>query len=154
MKNEKLITMHKRKLRLLVIKERIKKVRSLEHELRAIYHQQRGLGYIELKKPIRDGWYRTLALREDIAKHKKAYVYQEIIDKVEVRFWGREKKYADKAWKKYYHEQRHLYLRNNIRYLRKKAYLSLSTAAKRYFTRVRIKVNYKYRKVYICMLPK
>jgi len=145
---------NRRKLRLKVIEERIKKVRSLEQELDRINDELWNLGYTILEKPLRDGWYRTMVLRHDIAKHKKAHVYQEILNAVNIKFWGREKKYADRAMMRYFRNRNRLYYRNDIRYLDKKAYMSLSSAAKKYFFKAKIKINFRHLSVYISTLPK
>ncbi len=147
-------TNKRRNLRLKIIEERISTVRSLEKELGEIYFQLMHLGYTTLEKPLRDGWYRTLVLRQDISRHKNAHVFQEILDNVGLKFWGREKKYADRARKEYYRNNDHPYDRRDIRYINKKTFMSLSSAARKHFFLANIRINFKYNKVYICTLPK
>jgi len=151
---DRLITGTRREERKRVVENRIRRVRSLEQEMDIIYRQLRSLGYVKLEKPLRDGWYRTLALRQDISRHKNAHVFQEILDRLGEKFWGREKKYADRAWKKKYEHDRHLYRRPDIRYIRKRVYDKFSTAAKRHFIKVKLKLNYRYRIYYYCTLPR
>lgn len=147
-------TRERRKIRGEIITNRINKVRALERESNEIYEQIRGLGYTKLIPPLRDGWFRVLVLREDISRHKQAHVFQEILDRLGQKYWGREKKYADKAWRKNRQLYRHLYYRPDLPYIRKRVFLKMSRAAQKHFVRLRIKVNTRYRNVYICTLPR
>jgi len=137
-----------------IIEERIKKVLSLEKELQANHKAQFDLGYIVLDKPIRDGWFRTFELRPDIAKNKNAKIFQEILNAIVFKVWGREKKSADKNWSKYFKRTNDYYQRSGIKYLDDKEYAKLSSKAKKYFVTFKIKSLGRYRKVNFCTLPK
>ena len=137
-----------------VITERIKFVKQLKKELKQIEMAQRELGYIYLKKPIRDGWFKTLKLRADIARSKKSKVYEEILAAVVVEIWGREKKYADKNWDKYFRGNNCRIQRPGIKRLNKTEFAKLSSSAKKYFVQLKIKWNSYYWIRYSCRLPR
>lgn len=137
-----------------VITERIKLVNQLEKELQRVRKAQSELGYIELPKPIRDGWFKTFRLRKDISRSKKAKIYQEVLDAVLVEIWGREKKHADKKWKKYFNCHTKLFQRPGIRRLNEKDYNKLSSRAKKCFIKRRIKVYKGFSNTYACTIPK
>jgi len=100
-----------------ILLERIKRVRELETELDQISNATRNVSYIELTKPIREGWFRTLKLRPDISRSEKAPIYQEVLKAVSVDVWGRDKKYADRRWVKHFVGNNSRYLRPGIRRL-------------------------------------
>ncbi len=148
------MTKGNRKKRRELITDKIKFVRALESELYENYYQQAKLGYIVLDKPLRDGWYRTFTLRNDIRNHKKADVFLEILNKVVVKIWGREKKSSDKRWQHEFRKYNQYYQNPGIKYLREGEYAALSTAAKKFFVQINQKFNYRYTKKYYCVLPK
>jgi len=71
-----------------IIAERKKLVQKLEAELERIWTAKLTPQYIILPKPIRDGWFKTLRLRDDIKRSRKAKTYQEVLDAVVVDVWG------------------------------------------------------------------
>ena len=144
----------RRNKRRIIIEHRIKEVLSLEKELQVISNAESELGYIVLDKPIRDGWFRTFKLRSDILKQKQASVYQEVLDAIVVDIWGREKKYADKNWKKHFKRSDVYYQRPGIRYLSEKEFMKLTKKARSHFIHMNIKTYSRYQKVYLCDLPK
>lgn len=110
----------------MIIKERISLVKRLEKELDEINEAQRNLGYVVLDKPIRDGYYKTLKLRDDIARNKQAKYFEEILDAVKVEVWGREKKYADRNWKNYFKRSYYAYSSQGIKRLNVKEFNKMS----------------------------
>ena len=128
-------------------------VKALEKELRTIHHAQLGLGYHKLDKPIRNGWFRTFKLRADIQRNKNSKIYAEVLQAVMIEVWGREKKYADRNWKRYFSKESSWYLRPGIKYLTEEEFSKLSFRAKKCFTMERERMYYGYRKRYACSLP-
>ena len=136
------------------IESRIRMVNRLEKELQEINAAYQSLGYITLEKPLRNGWYKTLCLRSDILRSKKAKAYQEVLETVLVKVWGREKKHADKRWNKYFRSGYYNYQRPGIKRLSKKEYDKLSTRAKKCFVSIRVKRYSVYRTMYSCVIPR
>ena len=139
-----------------IIEERIKSVQQLKKELDKNQTAQCNLGYIILDKPIRDGWYRTLKLREDILKSKHAKVYQEVLDAVKVEIWGRDKKHADKNWSNYFRRTSFRfcrYPRQGIQCLGEKAFAKLSHKAKKEFRTFNKSFFFQKQSGYYCTLP-
>ena len=129
-------------------------VKKLEMELDQVHKAQSELGYMVLDKPLRDGWYKTYKLREDIKRTKLANVYQEVLDAVLIEIWGREKKYADRNWDLYFKNGCRNFQRPGIKRLSEREFLKLSSKAKKYFICFKIKTFRGYRNVYSCRLPK
>ena len=71
-----------------VIAKRIKIVRKLEAELSRLWKAKSNLGFIELLKPIRDGWIKRFRIREDILRSKDGEVLLEVLDAIVVEIWG------------------------------------------------------------------
>ena len=144
-----------RETRRATIEHRIRAVKKLEKELDDVWTARRNLGYIELKKPIRNGWFRTFVLRDDVARSKMAKTYQEVLDAVICEIWGREKKYADKNWKEFFRNA-HLYFfqRPGIKRLNSKKFDALSGKAKKCFRQIKIKEYSSYRTFYVCTIPR
>lgn len=97
-----------------------------ENKLREAKNNQ---GYIELEKPIPDGYVAEWKLREDITRRKDAHVYQEALDVCNRKVYSKKKDFKFKDWKtkKWY-----------IRYpemtpINKETYESLSASAKKMF---------------------
>ncbi|MDH7913813.1 hypothetical protein [Winogradskyella sp. SYSU M77433] len=81
------------------IKEkRQKEVRHLINRTWEIYLLIRELGYIELEKPIRHGWYKEIVITRKVERYKNKAAILEIYDKIEKYYWGRTKKEAEKKW--------------------------------------------------------
>ncbi len=137
-----------------IIAERIKFVSKLEKELKRIRKARSALGYLELPKPLRDGWYKTFRLRDDISRSKQAKAYQEVLDAVLIEIWGREKKHAHKNWNKFFNRHGQNYQRPGIRRLNEKEFNKLSSKAKKCFVKRRRKVYQGYKFIYACIIPK
>lgn len=138
-----------------LIEIRESEVKALEKEYHELYNAQQNLGYITLAKPLRNGWTKSLVLREDIAKRKDGNVLEEVLFACRYTIWGRDHSHVNKNWKRH--------LKNNlcivfpgIELLDYKDYNRLSHKAKRYF----IPVEYVwlrwvgYTRRYRCILPK
>ena len=137
-----------------VIAQRIKLVSQLEKELKQVHQAQSQLGYIVLDKPLRDGWIKTYRLRDDILRSKSAKVYKEVLNAVVQEIWGREKKYADKRWKKFFNKKSKDFQRPGIRRIYDKHFNKLSSKAKKCFVQRKRKVYKGYMNIYVCILPK
>ena len=137
-----------------VITQRMSMVKKLEKELEQIRIAQHNLGYIELDKPIRDGWFKSFRLRDDVARSKMAKVYQEVLDAVLQEIWGREKKHADKKWRKFFNRHHRNFQRPGVRRLGEKEYQNLSSKAQRCFIKRRRKGHRGYVNFYSCILPR
>lgn len=78
--------------------ERQKEVRRLKNRQWEIWKLQRDLGYIELKKPIRHGWYKEIIITEKVERYKNKAAILELYDKIERYYWGRTKEEAENKW--------------------------------------------------------
>lgn len=78
--------------------ERQKKVRRLQNRQWDIWKLQRELGYIELEKPIRHGWYKEIVITEKADRYKNKAAILEIYNKIERYYWGRTKEEAEIKW--------------------------------------------------------
>lgn len=88
--------------RLEIAEIRRKRVRAMEKELQRLFIAKRNQGFQMLEKPIKDGWFKHLALREDVTRRKDAQVFQEIIDRCGLEIWGSDKRQADKNWNRFH----------------------------------------------------
>ncbi|MEP5339134.1 MAG: hypothetical protein ABJL44_01590 [Algibacter sp.] len=79
-------------------KARQKEVRRLQHRQWEIWKLQRELGYIELKTPIRHGWYKEIIITQKADRYKNKAAILEIYNKIERYYWGRTKEEAEKKW--------------------------------------------------------
>ena len=143
-----------RDLRKKIIEERIKKVVSLEKELEKIQLAHSCLGNLMLDKPLRDGWFRTLIIKESILKSKNGKVYHEILEAVVKKVWGREKIDADKKWNVYFERSWRCYLPPGVRFLNEKEFQKLSSRAKKLFFARKRHSPRGYTKYYVCIIPK
>ena len=78
--------------------QRLKEFKRLEKECIALWKIKGNLGWYELEKPIRNGWYKQLTLRADISRRKDAWIFESVIKVAGMTAWGRDKKMADKIW--------------------------------------------------------
>lgn len=116
---------------------RLQEYRALDKELDELYEAQDNLGYYPLKKPIRHGWYKYLKLRDDVARRKDAYVFQNIIDVAGITIWGRKVEEVDQVWVKRNADHRRISL-PGIRKLDRKEFQKLIPKAQRYFEGIEI----------------
>ena len=78
--------------------QRQRVVRGLLRRQREIWKAQNNLGYIELKTPIRHGWYKEIIITENVDRYKNKSVILEIYNEIEKCFWGKTKEDAEKVW--------------------------------------------------------
>ncbi len=134
------------------IKEiRERTVRALKNEEYELWDAKRNLGYIELEKPLRHGWFTYLTLREDISRREDAAIFQEIIDKCTLNIWGSDKKHADKVWNARNRKNNKIQW-PGFKKLNHFQYSQLSPSAKKYFEPFSKKS--KYRGKYKCNVPR
>jgi len=137
------------------IEKRKKQVRAWKKELRKLYKAYNEQEYIKLEKPIRHGWYKHLILREDIARRKDAYIYQEILDRCGADIWGSTKKQADKNWDQY--NQRSVRWQfPGLEYLDAEKLVGMSPKARLWFEGYDWKWKFSsgYVKRYYCKVPR
>lgn len=110
------------------IKEiREKDVRRIWKRRSEIWKEMRGLGYIELKKPIRHGWFKEIIITHKVERYKNKAAILEVYDKIEKVFWGRTKEEAQKKW--LYQTSKHL------------IYKDFPTISKRQFNKLSFKAQ-------------
>ncbi|MFI1770642.1 hypothetical protein [Thalassobellus citreus] len=81
------------------IKEkREKEVRHIWKRRSEVWKEMQGLGYIELKKPVRHGWFKEIIITHKVERYKNKAAILEVYDKIEKFFWGRTKEEAQKKW--------------------------------------------------------
>ena len=116
--------------------KREKEVRAIYKQRQLIWEQQRILGYYELEKPIRHGWFKELIITENVDRYKNKKAILEVYQKLEKQFWGRTK---DKAIEKWQKEVSNYYIYKGLPTLSHKSFNKLSDKAKK------ICVAYQYR---------
>lgn len=114
------------------IEKRKSEVRKLRKEYRDLYEAKFNLGYLDLEKPIRHGWFKHLTLRDDIARRKDALVFREILEASGIDIWGLDKKHADKVWDKQSRKDDTVQF-PGIRKLHQKRYNKLSKKAQKWY---------------------
>ncbi|QTE22475.1 hypothetical protein [Polaribacter cellanae] len=78
--------------------KRLQEVRKIWKRQRQISEEIRNLGYLKLDKPIRNGWFKEIAITNKIELYKNKEAVLEVYAKVEKMFWGRTKEEAQKKW--------------------------------------------------------
>ncbi len=78
--------------------QRLKEVRSIQQRQWEISVEIRNLGYIELPKPIRHGWFKEIVITYNIDRYRNKKYILELFEVIEKRFWGSTKSKADKQW--------------------------------------------------------
>ena len=78
--------------------QRQREVRRLLNRQWEICKLQRKLGYIELEKPIRHGWYKEIIITEKADRYKNKAAILELYDIIERYYWGRTKEETEKKW--------------------------------------------------------
>lgn len=134
------------------IKEyREKEVRKLRKELQGLYRRHIDLGYRELEKPIRHGWFMELTIRRNIERYKFKPEIEEIVEKLERSFWGRTKEEAQKSW---HNAQSKYLIYKDVPTIGPKTYRKLSEKAKRHCTVFFYRIEKKWRRRYYVRIPK
>jgi len=70
-----------------------KQLIQLYKEEKALYQQQKNLGWEPLKPPVQKGWKRFFVLRDDVAKSKHAEFFQNILNKINTYDWSYRKNF-------------------------------------------------------------
>ena len=78
--------------------QKAKEVRNIQKRQREICKEIRNLGYIQLEKPIRHGWFKEIVITQNIDRYKNKDSILEIYKIIEKSFWGSTKEKADKKW--------------------------------------------------------
>ena len=131
---------------------RQKEVRRLRKRQSKIRTLNRDLGYIELDKPIRHGWYKEIIITEKADRYKNTPAILEIYDKTERYYWGRTKEKAEKKWLD--QTSKHL-IYNDFPTISKKQFNKLSFKAQCLCTAFQFRNNFKKLKIrFYIRLPK
>lgn len=134
-----------------LITERQSEVRSLQKEflqLRRAYYSRE---WIELDKPIRNGWSKHLKIKEAILDTKHGELYQAICDKVTLKVGGTLKEDCTKRWGRKLKKGRHIRL-PGICGITREELKKLPAAARKHFVYYVFSNRYHGGKVYMCML--
>lgn len=78
--------------------QRLKEIRRIRKRQRKIWEEKWGLGFIELKKPIRHGWFKEIIITHRVENYKNRVAIRELYDKIEKIFWGKTKEDAERKW--------------------------------------------------------
>ena len=78
--------------------QRDKEVRRIYKRFSQIHKENQALGYIELQKPIRHGWFKEIVITHKIERYKNEAAILEVFNCIEKIFWGRTKAEAQKKW--------------------------------------------------------
>lgn len=130
---------------------REKEIRSLEKERRKIWEAKVALGYAKLEKPIRHGWYKEIALTENVKRYKNQDAIQEVYAIVNQSFWGKTKLDCDRKWVK--QTSKYLIYRD-VPSISKKQFNRLSPKAQQLCTPFQFKLERKYRTRFYIRMPK
>ena len=106
-----------------------KEILRLKREWNEIWQAQRNQGWIELEKPIPNGWDAKYVLRDDISRSPYAEELQEVLDACMVPVWSRRKDFKFKEYK----SKKWSFKSPGLRKIDSKEYDKLSEKAKKYF---------------------
>lgn len=76
-----------------------KQLLKLYREERALYQQERDLGWEPLLPPVQKGWKRFFVLRDDVARSKQAEFYENILQKINTTLLSYRKDFMKKKRK-------------------------------------------------------
>lgn len=107
--------------------KRQKEIRRIRKRQRQIWAEKRALGFIELRKPIRHGWFKEIVITHRVENYKNRAAIREVYDKVEKIFWGKTKEEAERKW---LHETSKYLINKEIPTISRKQYNRLSHKAK------------------------
>ena len=108
--------------------QRAKEVRRLWKRRHKIYQEKLDLGYIELKEPIRHGWFKEISITHKVERYKNEKAILEVYAKIEKLFWGRTKEEAEEKWN---HQTSKYLIYKELPTLSKKQFNKLSDKAQR-----------------------
>ena len=78
--------------------QRKKEIRHIRKRQAEIWEEQRNLGYKQLEKPIRHGWYKEVIITKNVEKYRNQQYILEVYEKLKKSCWGRTKEEAEKKW--------------------------------------------------------
>ncbi len=107
--------------------KRQKEIRRIQKRQRQLWVEKSELGLIELKKPIRHGWFKEVVITHHVENYKNRAVIREVYDNLEKIFWGRTKEEAERKW---LHETSKYLINKEIPTISRKQYNRLSHKAK------------------------
>ncbi len=107
--------------------KRAKEIRRIRKRIGQLWAEKNALGFIELKKPIRHGWFKEIIITHGVEHYKNGAAIREVYDKVEKLFWGRTKEEAEKKW---CHQTSKYLINKEIPTISRKQYNRLSDKAK------------------------
>ncbi|MEL6557622.1 MAG: hypothetical protein AAFQ94_05515 [Bacteroidota bacterium] len=138
------------------IAKREKRILAIDRELKKLYKAWSSMGYKKLDKPIKDGWIKHLALREDVARRKDAHVFQQIIDRCGAEVWGSTKQRADQNWQRYHSGHKSDQVKDGLELLFREKLVGMSKKARMYFDGYDWKwmIHRGYVKRYYCKVPR
>ncbi len=116
-----------------------------------MYKKRWDLGYKELEKPIRHGWFIQLTILRKIERYKFKPEIDEIVDKLETSIWGATKEKAQLKWNNA--RSKHL-IYKDVPTISPKTYRKLSDKAKRHCTLFFYKEHKKWRRRYYVRIRK
>lgn len=91
-----------------IIRDRQSEVRALEREyfdLRSAYYSR---DWIKLDKPVRDGWWKHLKIKDAMVDTKHGKLYQSICEAVTLKVGGSYKQDCEKRWKRLLNKHCHI----------------------------------------------
>lgn len=107
--------------------KREKEIRRNRKRQRELWAEMKALGFIELKKPIRHGWFKEIVITHRVENYKNRAAIREVYDKIEKIFWGKNKEEAERKW---LHETSKYLINKEIPTISRKQYNRLSPKAK------------------------
>ena len=69
-------------------------LRSLDNEKEALWTAESNLGWVELDHPVRDGWEKSLVLRDDISRRDDVAVYLKLLSIVNHTVYSQSKNFV------------------------------------------------------------
>jgi hypothetical protein len=76
----------------------IKELRKLWEEKEKVFDAICSLGWVELEKPIRDGWVRTFTLRDDFTRRSDKDTYEDLLNIINNKCYCSNKSYLKKNY--------------------------------------------------------
>ena len=131
------------------IEKEFRKILKRHSELQ---RQRRALGYVELEKPIRHGWFKTIELTPLVERYKNRKVIKEVFKKIRTSYWGATKEKARQHWDQ---DRSRYMLSKDKPTLSRKSYNKLSDQGKDLCTFFRYKdpITRKYKGRFYVNLP-
>lgn len=78
--------------------QREKEFRRIRQREKDLYAAQIALGYIELEKPVRHGWFKVVELTPLLERYRHSNAIIEVFKKIKTCYWGATKVKAQRFW--------------------------------------------------------